>query len=365
MTPLRLFPVVFLLAVAISGCSMMQPHGDELATKLDQLVAEKRYGDALDLLNGVSPGAPDYARFAERRKQTETLAAQYERKVVEDARQLVAQERWGQALNLYDEALGRLPRSNRLRDGLAELRRQQQTRVTEQERELVISKGEWLLAVLPAYRRLATIDPRSSDRERQVTRHQSDAEETAAALLNLGNTAADAGDDEFAGRAITLAARLSDKPEIRQAAQKYEQGRDKRTRDGRLQNDKRARDQAARQQERSETIQQLMKEYDAALQQHDYLAARTLLAKLRPLAPELVSERGYEGDLKQRIEDETERLNAEGATYYGHGEFEKARDSWTKALQLTPSHTKAKENLKRVEKVLARIEHLRKKQKPQ
>jgi tetratricopeptide (TPR) repeat protein len=363
---LRLLLVLLLTGSwLISGCTLIQPKGKELSTKLDQLVADKEYGDALDMISHVSPGDPDYARFAERRKQIEGLAAQYERKVIDDARQMVAQEHWAQALDLYDQALDRLPRSTRLRDGLAALHQQQQARIADQENELLVSRGEWLLDVLPTYRSLASIDPRDSSRARQAKNIQDDAEELAAKLIKIGTAAADAGNDDLASRAIPLAARLSDKPAIRQAAQKYDQTRDKRSRDNRSQQDRRFRDIAEHEQERTNAIQQLVKDYTTAVDSKDYVGARLLLGQLRTISPGLVSERGYESDLNKRINNEAERLYSEGATQYGHGEFEKARDSWKKTLELVPTHTRAKESLARVEKVLNRIERLRKKQKGQ
>lgn len=355
-------PALLLLVTltVLSGCSWLQPQGNELSTRLDTLVAEKRYGDALDMLARVPPDSPDYGRFAERRKGIESQAAQYERKTVDDARQLVTQDRWYQALNLYDEAMDRLPRSTVLRDGLADLHKQQQARLALQEQELVIAKGEWLTNVITVYRRMTTIDPRNNSYQNQLEKYQAEGEQTAATLLKIGTQAKTAGSDDIASRAITLAARLSDKKEFQQAAQKYEQTR---PRDSRSVQDKRWNELALREQERTEAIRQLTNDYAAAMKQKDYLGARTTLGRLRSFAPELVNEKGYEKDLNEKIDMESNRLYNEGVMYYGRSQFEKARDSWKKTLELVPTHSKAKESLERVEKVLERINQLRSKQK--
>lgn len=347
----------------LSGCSMLQPQGNELSAKLDSLVAEKHYGNALDLLARVPPDSPDYLRFAERRKSIESLASQYERKTVEEARQLLSQDRWYQALNLYDEALERLPRSTALRDGLAQLHKQQQARLAVQEQEMVIARGEWLTSVIAIHRRMVTIDPRNSSFERQLNAYQSEAEQTADSLLTIGSQARAAGDDDTASRAYPLAARLSERKEIQQAAQKYEQTRDKSSRENRNLQDRRYRDLAQREQERTAAINQLTAEYHAAMKQKDYSAARTALGRLRTFAPELVNEKGYEKELNEKIAAESNHLYNEGVRYYGRSQFEKARDNWKRTLELTPTHAKARESLDRVEKVLERIEALRSKQK--
>lgn len=351
---------VLLTLIALSGCSWLQPQGNELSTRLDALVAEKRYGDALDMLARVPPDSPDYGRFAERRKSIETQAAQYERKTVDDGRQFMTQDRWFQALNLYDEAMNRLPRSTVLRDGLADLHKQQQTRLTIQEQELVIAKGEWLANVITVYRRMTTIDPRNNSYQNQLEKYQAEGEQAAASLLKIGTQAKTAGNDDIASRALPLAARLSDKKEFQQAAQKYEQTR---PRDSRSVQDKRWNELAQREQERTEAIRQLTNDYAAAMKNKDYLGARTTLGRLRSFAPELVNEKGYEKDLNEKIDMESNRLYNEGVMFYGRSQFEKARDSWKKTLELVPTHSKAKESLDRVEKVLERINQLRSKQK--
>lgn len=361
---LRLLPLVALLLM--QGCSLMQPKGDELAAQLDVLLADKRYGKALDALSRVPPDSPDYPRFAERRKQVEGLAAQHERKTLDEAQQLVTHDRWGEALDLYDEALARLPRSTVLRDGLAELHRLQQARLTVQQHELLIARGEWLAATLVIYQRMAIIDPRTSEHGELLRKYQSESEQTAETLLTIGNDALAKENNNLAARAILLAARLSDKKEIQQAAQKYEQSRDKRARDARNtqpQQDKRWRELAQHEQERNAAIAQLSAEYHNAMKRKDYLAARTTLGRLHSFAPEVVNENGYEKELNARILEETNRLYNEGVMFYGRSQFEKARDSWKKTLELTPSHSKARESLERVEKVLERIEQLRNKQK--
>ncbi len=357
------FHSLLIAALLLSGCTFMQPKGDELSSKVDALLAEKKYGDALDLLSQVSPASPDYSRFADKRKQVEGAAAQYERKTMEEARQMVAQDRWGRALDLYDEALRRLPRSTTLRDGLADLHKQQQARLDIQENELVISKGEWLAAIIPVYRGMTIIDPRNSSYRDQLEKQLAEGEKMADILIRIGTQAQEAGNDDIAARSILLATRLSERPAVRQLAQKFEQSRDKRARENRAQQDKRWRDLALREQERTDAIQTLTNEYNNAMKQKDYLTARSTLARLRTFAPEVVNEKGYDNDLNEKITAESNRLYNEGVAYYGRSQFEKARDSWKKTLELNPTHTKARESLARVEKVLESINQLRSKQK--
>jgi len=358
------FYSLIIVALLSSGCTLLQPQGNELSSKIDALVAEKKYGDALDMLSRVSPSSPDYMRFAEKRKQVETLAAQYERKTIDDARQMITQDRWTQALTLYDDALVRLPHSNQLRDGLAELHKQQQARLAVLEDELVIARGEWLARVIPVYRQMANIDPYNSSYQNLLKKHLAEAEQMADNLLKIGSQSQEAGNDDLAARAVLLAARLSERPAVRQFAQKFEQSRDKRARENRTQQDKRWRDLAQHEQERNDAIQSLTNDYNTAMKKKDYLTARTVLGRLRTFAPELVNERGYDKDLDDKITAESNRLYNEGVMYYGRSQFEKARDSWKKTLELNPTHTKARESLNRVEKVLERINQLRSKQKP-
>lgn len=346
------------------GCALLQPpQGDALEQKVNTLIAEKRYGEAQQLLAKIPRDSADYKRFASRRKQVDNLAAQYERKVVEDARQLMLQERWAEALDLYDQALENMPHSTKLREGQADLKRLQQQRLARQESDLLINRGERLLVALPAYQNLTRIDPRDSRREWEYQNKKREGELLAEELVEAGDKALDYGDYEQAERTILLAARLSDKAEVRQGQQRLEQARSKRARDLRSLQEQRLRNEIPQEQNRSDTVAQLQRDYESAVQQRDLLTARSQLAKLRAYAPEIVAQRGYERELKREIENETERLYDEGVSHYGHSEFEKARDSWQMVLALEPGHRQAKESLARVNKVLHRVEHLRKKQK--
>lgn len=352
-----------LTAAWLGGCALIPVEpGPELQGQLDTWIAERRYGQALDVLSRVDPKSPHYQDMAERRRQVERLSEKYEREVVATARKDVAAGRWAKALDAYDLALERIPSSNLLRDGLAELHRQQAARVAEQELELLIRRANWLEESRPVYEKIATIAPRDSSAQKKLKDHVADIHQAASHLGKMGVAALEAGDYALADRTLPLAARLSDAEFIAKAQQQLAKWHSDRKRQRDTARRKRLQESKAREAAAKRQFTQLKQEYQSALDAGKLANARTILRNLERLAPDDAGLREEHEQLSRAIAEESERLFQEGVRLYSRGEFEDAARQWRLVLELTPEHRNAAENLERAERVLERLEQLREKQ---
>jgi tetratricopeptide (TPR) repeat protein len=345
-----------LLVLLLSACVNM-PLKQNVA-EVDLLVANQQYGRALDILARVDPKAPDYSEMAEQRRQIEALAASYEQAIRAQTRQYVEKGNWNAALDLYDDALARLPQSMVLRDGLAQLHQQQNQELERLDTERLLAHGNWLKDTLPTYRQIAQVNPRSRAASQQLERIQQQAVEMANQLTQLGNRALANDDMDTASQTLLLAHQLSDAPAISESVTKLQQRLEARNAEQQQQQSKRQQQAQAVERTRQREIIQHQSKYMAARSDNDYLAAREQLRHLRRLDPNNPEWKQEQENLDVTITARTEQLFKEGINAYGRGEYEKAAESWRATLDLDPDHKLAKDNLERAERVLDRIQKL-------
>lgn len=343
-----------LLVLLLSACVNM-PVMHNIAD-VERLVANQQYGRALDILDRVDPKAPDYSERIEQRRQIEALVASHEQDILSQARQHVAAEDWGAALDLYDDALARLPRSTVLREGLDQLHQQQDRELARLDTERLLAHGNWLMAALPTYRQMAQVDPRSRATRRQLERIQRQASDTASQLAEIGDRALADDDLDTASRTLLLAGQLSDSPAIRDSVEQLQQQLAMRSAA------KKQQQARAAAQSRKREVAQHHDRYLAARAEDDYLVAREHLRQLRSLDSGNAEWQQEQAALDAMIAARAEQLFKEGINAYGQGQYEKAAESWRETLNLDPGHKLARDNLERAERVLERIQTLQQRQ---
>lgn len=360
---MRLLIASLLLAITLlqGGCLVVTSF-TKLEPQLEQWTSERQYGRALDALNQIDPRDPDYARASALRKQVEKQAADDEQQVRRETAQQLSKGDWAAALDQYDEALGRHPKSVVIRDGLAKLHQQQRETLEQLERKRLIRHGEWLREVLPIHREIARVDPRSSEAQERLKRIIGEAERIAQELALIGNRALADNDTASAEATLPLAYELNKAPLIEESL-KTLRGRQKLvTEQQRAARRKSEQQTQNEQQKRERTLRAIVKRYEAAFAKQDFLAARKRLAeceKVDPAYSELASMRGR---LQQAIDHKVSQLFDAGVSAYSRGQFEQAAREWRGVLKLDPDHQQARENLDRAEKVLHKIESLKQKQ---
>lgn len=341
--------LVWLIALMASGCVTL--HGRQDISEIDRLVTHQQYGRALDRLSHLDPKSPDYEELAQKRRHIESLAANYENTVHKQAVQDRQQGDWATALNRYDNALARLPKSTILRDGLAELHRQQTIELEKLERERLFEEATWLKNTRPTYQAIAQTNPRSRSARQEHERIEQQAARTAALLTQIGAHALANNDLTTARRTLLLAQELQESATTAENIARLHE----------LQHQ-----QSARQQQEHTRRQQRLEQHHAdylnARNNRDYVMARTHLQQIRILDPDNDKWNREQQALDTIVHAHTEHLFNQGINIYSRGQYEQAAELWRDVLQLDPDHQQARENLQRAERVLQRIEVLKQQQ---
>lgn len=338
-------------ALSMSGCVILPVETDELGPQVDIWVAEKEYDKAINALIQVDPKHPDYPQLAERRKEVEKLAAEYEQEVIRRAIKLSDAGKWAEALALYDDAIDQLSDSAALRDGLADLHKRQQAAVDKQNLKLLLHEARWLNAALPVKRSIVDILPNDDDVAYELQRMEERAMELASTLVDKGLAALEAGDTRLAGEYLPLALKLNDSEENRKALKSLEDYHAARKRQR----------QAARDAEQRKE-RELTESYQRHFNAKRYNEARAVLAELKKERPNDASLRDEERRLEAAVRKSIESNLKAGSDAYSLSQFETAHSHWSAVIRLDPNNKEALENLERVERVLENLRRLRERQ---
>ena len=126
--------------------------------QIDQLVAQDEYGEALELFNHVPITHPQYALFQKKLADVKKRAAAYEKTVLKNMRANMAKGNWSGALDEVDTGIDKLPSSIALKQGREELLRKRAQRIDQLETEILITKGKWLAQDAPLREKLSHVE---------------------------------------------------------------------------------------------------------------------------------------------------------------------------------------------------------------
>jgi tetratricopeptide (TPR) repeat protein len=361
MIPSRIWLLIPLIILQ-SGCAILTTNYTQMESQVEQWIADKQYGNALDALSKVDPTDPLYPQAAERRTAVETLAAHYEQEVRRQTRTLLEQGKWAEALDTYDTALSRLPKSAVLKDGLAQLHQEQSKELERLERQRLFHHGEWLKQTLPTFEDIARVDPRNRNASQRLEKKRAEAEAIASELALYGSKALANNQLDIADRTLKLAADLSSAPAINESLKKLRAQQQQASAIARVEREKRQKEIEAAEQRKASLVNEHLKKYRAAFVEKEYRSARVHLEVLQKIDKGNPRWNELMQVLEQATEEEVERLFNSGVTAYSRGHFEEAATLWRKVLELEPEHTQAKESLDRALRVLDKLKQLKEKQ---
>lgn len=344
--------VLVILGLLLGGCANYYASRPDVDRRVQQWLAEDRYGLAIDTIQAMKPEHPQYRRMRETLPRIRARARAYAERVSKEALQLAQQHKWAEALSLYDEGLAHYPESRLLRNERDRFLRDREQWLAMLDRKWLQLQGEWLLKALPLQRRIVRTNPADDHQQERLKALEKLREETAAGLRKHGMAALEKGNFVLAGRLLGLANELKPDPATRIALSRIQTHGIRADSGQREDTEKRLR--ALRRQQ----ARQYQGYFDEAFRREDWLEARAYLQELRRLMPDTraVSERARK--LQKAIDREVERLIELGERQYSQGEFEQALKTWEQARPLAPGHRRLAEDIARARRVLANLKKL-------
>jgi hypothetical protein len=341
------------------GCTHIAALQTDVLKQVASYEARQEYGKALEVIAAVSPNHPQRARLMQRRTHLEAKARALEQTTIRRAGELAAQNRWGDALELYRDAMDKLPQSQALRTDLQAFRRRQAQRVEELKMDQLVAKARWIERSLPVQESIVATDPADWGARRELDRLHEQAAEVARELTEAGLAALKNDNLGLAGRTLPIASRLSPNPLAARARDQlgYEEAEQVRA--------LRSAQHRAMDQVRQQESRKLLADYQRASRSGDLRRARLIMTRLQDLDgqnPEVVRESTR---LKTQLESAIKRHMDDGNSLYGRGKFEEAMTSWSRVLELDPENELARTSMERAGRVVEKLKQLREQQAPE
>ncbi|MFQ5802164.1 MAG: tetratricopeptide repeat protein [Candidatus Methylomirabilales bacterium] len=300
-----LFHIGALAVAAMVGCAkpLTITFNDRQVTpqQIDQLVAEEEYGEALDLFNQVPITHPQYALFQKKLADVKKRAAAYEKSVLKSMRAKMAKGDWSGALDEVDTGVDKLPSSVALKQGRQELLRKRAQRIDQLETEILITKGKWLAQDAPLRDQLAHVESQNLFDKWKRSSKKSEVEETAAELYECSERAMKENNLEQARKCLTLAERLNSSETMKAAVKERRQEIAKR-------------EKQAQREKHQQDFKGLTRQAKEAMDKGQLQKARrnvAKLAKIDPDNPEVLQLQRRLHSLKKRAHKEKRQLDKE------------------------------------------------------
>lgn len=332
-----------------SACSSLIVTETGIPSRLEQLLADQRYSQALELIDKVPKSSPLYLQLRQQRKEIEQRATEYDDAVVKQVTEHQRQLEWQQAEHLFEMALYRLPKNSRTASAYPEFLEQRRHYINDQQLTLNLLLAERMVEVGQYYENIYRADP-SWQASRALKHHLRQRAELAKYMAEQGFDALNADNFNDAKKYLRLSERLQPNVDVAVALKKVSAELDARW----------AKDIEKYKERRQQELARLVVDYDTAFSAGDYLAARGAIEQLIKLDPENQQNRMRRSRLDAAVEREVRAAMVEGEQAYLQGDVLQALEIWRNAIIMAPNHPQLQGHIARAERFVERYESLKK-----
>lgn len=357
---IRAWIIILILMQALAGCAGM----DTIQLTLDQpkdlnqLLEQHEFARARQLT-----ARHLFLDTPQQRERIIALETAYEDKVLSESSELEVKDDLLGAVELLTIALARIPDSDKLRDNRTRLEQKRLQQIQINAREQLITRAHYIANHLRLYQQQTRLQIPSAEQRREYARKEQVALLLADRLMAEAVAASQNDNLQIAQECLQLAQALNNTPAVQQA---LEELRDARSSQHRVR-EKQATIKQAKQQKKIEQNEQketsiLLAETQQALADKNLQAARTSFMKIPPSSgshPDVIV---VQQELVKALTTHISKLINTGDVHYRADRVMDAIDSWSTALALDPENPELKERLDRANRVLARLEELKRRQ---
>ena len=354
MRRLPLLHIGILTIVAMVGCTTNLALRPVTLQSINQLVAEEEFGQALELLNDVPETHPEYALLQKRLGEVRKRAAGYEQTIVKTMRTKMEQGDWSGALDHVNHGLEKLPSSAVLKQGREKVLKKRDQRIDDLKAEILIAKGRWLAEDVLLRKELTRVAPKKLTSKWELWRTGHAVEKTAEQLYECGERAKNDNNFELAKRCLALADRLDSSDTIRAAVRDLSQQIAKREEDVRRTEDRKL----------QQDYNRLAGLVIQAMNEGELQKARQIASKLAKIDPDNPGFHQLQQRLNETISAAVNQMLEQASKLYREEKIEEAKKTWEGVLQLDPSNKQAQAGIERATRVLENLRLLKKHEAP-
>jgi hypothetical protein len=351
----RLFAV--LLLAMVTGCSQIETLriGQDRPEDLEPLINRHEYARARQL-TGKYPSLDT----VEIQTWITRQESEYEATVFTDARSLENNNDLLSAVQLLSAALQKIPHSTLLRELRSAIEHQRVDQLKINEREQLVSSATYMLEQQQLYQDKVNLESPSLGQRWENTRNEKEARVLSAKLLEHGQYAMQTDQLDIAGNCLELSSALNHSPEADALLSEIKSIEDSRKQVAQKQASikKKKRQQTVKRKQTNKT-KVLMEETQQALTNDDLQVARAAFVQIPPSAQLRKEVIAIQDDLDKAVSTRVDKLITAGDAQYRADNVLEAIRTWTKGLSLDPENPELRERVERANRVLARLEELK------
>jgi tetratricopeptide (TPR) repeat protein len=360
--PSWLKPVlVLVLLTLLSGCAGMEQLQalQDSPADIEQLLEQNEYA-RIRQLTGRHPEI-DTAVLQDLISARET---DYVRTVLAEARELETENDLLGAVQCLSVALQRVPHSDELRTLRLRLEKERIQQLRKNERERLITRANYMLDQQALYQQQANLAQPSLVQRWEIAHQEREAVALSAQLLEHGEYALLQNDLTSAETCLQLSLRLNHTTTAQETLSRLQSLRASQQqvviKKASITQAKRERKIQRSQQQQTKV---LLAETQQALEQNKLQVARAAFVKIPHAASNNSEVVAVKDDLHEAVNRHVTGLIAKGDSLYRADNVHEALQNWNEALSLDPENQSVQERIDRANKVLARLEELKRLQR--
>ncbi len=271
-------------------------------------------------------------------------AQDFERRHLKLAQKLIEKDEWLKALDVYHEALKRLPHSEAIQAALKNTYQKNSNYIEGLTRKLTISRGFWLDENQHLYESLAKAEIKGRKAKYKNRAIKNEVKLISKQLTHYGNQT---GNTKYL---LDLAKQLETTKQNKEIITENSNQTVIRS------------IPKVKKDSRQIKLKKLVASYQQSYDNKKLQLAYQYINKASNLAPHNQKIQLKKTALAKEIETRVEQHLSDGLQFYSDGNYESALDSWQETLKLNSNNEEALNNIERTNKILANLSRIKEKQ---
>lgn len=348
---------LFISILSQSACSILEVQGEiPSIARIDTWLADDEYGRALASLEHIPANTPDFAAYVSKRKQAESLAADYEQRILHELGRIPDKEDSASKLSLLDRALQKHPDSDVLRKQHKALLKQHLRRVRKLDAEALLVRAQLLYNKLPLHEQDARESPINISAHFRLQSMRGEISDMHNRLMAMARLLLDDDQLMLANRCLLQARQFpADQTSLSKLddLQKQVNSRLKAI------TDKERKQQSTK---RKNLGKQLQNDIATALKDQQLVKAGKLLKELGRLMPNNPDYLRLKLQHREKVSLIVKKKISLGNKLYRQEKIDQARKVWEEALKLDPDNKTLQTSILRARHVMEKLKSLRQQQ---
>lgn len=348
--------LVFALLLILPACAFINSFDSNLDKQVDVWMAKNQYAKVIDTLKYVRPSNPNYQLLQKKRQQAIEEAHQYEQSQISKALNQMASEQWHGAEITLNDAMDNLPDSQPLHKTYQEFIRQRAQFLDNLYCQLDLNKAKTLVNDKPIQEKLEHAIPDDRKNQQALENYREDSQQVTQRLLVCADNAGNIGDlkstEHYYRLAYALQPNATIKAKLLEVQEKLSPKHPP------------APSTKPATPALSELGRSLLEKSKHALNTGNLKQAINDYNRIPAEDKNLQVVKAYERDMNHRIRENINQGIELGRKLYSQGQVEQALAIWNKLLELDPDNENLLSHIERAERVLDKINQLRKEQTP-